>query len=244
MKPVMLEEAEEISEEEAKGKVKQILENVDKDVKIKEIKSNGESKGKIDVYSFTAKYKDKDYDVDIDISKKGGNLVLLLADRKVKEKKIDDEKAQNLGIEFLKKIGIENMKATYYIIAGNMITINYAAFQDNLTLYPDLIKVKLAMDTGEVCCVETSGYLFNHRQRENVSPKISIDKAREVLAPNTEVLSESVAIIPTESKSEVLTYEFKGKVNGKEFLIYVNSQTGEQQKVLLIINTPNGTLTM
>ena len=136
------------------------------------------------------------------------------------------------------------MKATYYLEVENMITINYAAVQNNITLYPDLVKVKIAMDDGEVCSAETTGYIFNHKQRTDITATISIEEAKNVLNKNIEIKSEGMSIIPTDSKSEVLAYEFKGKINDKDFIIYINAKTGEEEEVLLIINTPGGTLTM
>ena len=53
-----------------------------------------------------------------------------------------------------------------------------------------------------------------------------------------------LAIIPTDSKDEVLTYEFKGIVEEREFLVYINTDTLEEEKVLIILETPGGTLTM
>jgi hypothetical protein len=53
-----------------------------------------------------------------------------------------------------------------------------------------------------------------------------------------------MAIIPTKFKTEVYCYEFKGSLNGNDFLVYVNAETGRVQNVLVIINTPNGILTM
>ena len=64
------------------------------------------------------------------------------------------------------------------------------------------------------------------------------------LNPYINIESERLAIIPTDSKEEILTYEFKGKLNEKEFLIYVNAITGLEEKVLIIKQTENGTLTM
>ena len=59
-----------------------------------------------------------------------------------------------------------------------MTTINYAAVQEGVLLYPDLIKVKIAMDTGEVCSVECTGYIFNHTKRSNIIPKITEQQAK------------------------------------------------------------------
>ncbi len=53
-----------------------------------------------------------------------------------------------------------------------------------------------------------------------------------------------MAIIPTEWKTEILCYEFKGKIEDTEYLVYINAETGEEQEILIITNTPNGQLAM
>ena len=40
-----------------------------------------------------------------------------------------------------------------------------------------------------------------------------------------------------------MCYEFKGKVDEREFLVYINAENGKEEDVLVITNTPNGTLT-
>lgn len=242
--PVMIINSQEVSVEDAKKKVEEILNSTKKDVEIDYIENTGESKGKLDVYTFEAKYKNKDEVSNIEITKKGGMLALFIYDREVKEKKISEQECEKIGLEYLEKIGIKNMKSTYFLETENMLTINYAAVQDDITLYPDLVKVKIAMDNGEVCSVETTGYIFNHKQRTDITPNITLQQAKNILNKNIDIKSESKAIIPTDSKNEVLTYEFKGKINDKDFIIYVNANSGEEENVLLIINTPGGTLTI
>ena len=58
------------------------------------------------------------------------------------------------------------------------------------------------------------------------------------------IQSEGLAVIPTEWQSELLCYEFKGKVEDREFLVYINAENGREEDILMITNTPNGTLTM
>ena len=36
----------------------------------------------------------------------------------------------------------------------------------------------------------------------------------------------------------------EGKTNGKEFLVYINVETGKEEDVLVILDTPGGTLTV
>ena len=122
--------------------------------------------------------------------------------------------------------------------------VNYAYNDGGIIVYPDLIKVKIALDNGEVLGVETSGYLNAHKQRNNLEIVISIEDAKAKLNENLNILSEGMAIIPTEWKTEILCYEFKGKVEEKDFLVYINARTGKEEDILVILDTPNGTLTM
>lgn len=43
---------------------------------------------------------------------------------------------------------------------------------------------------------------------------------------------------------EVLCYEFGVTYNNDNYFIYINADNGYEQKILQIINTPNGQLTM
>ena len=136
------------------------------------------------------------------------------------------------------------MKETYYLKQEGIVTINYAATQEGVVMYPDLIKVKVALDNGEILGMETTGYLNNHTQREIGNINISKEEAKKSLNKDLQIESEGLAVIPTEWKSEILCYEFKGKVEDREFLVYINSENGREEDILIITNTPNGTLTM
>ena len=211
---------------------------------IEYINRREDSDGIIQLYNFDVKTSDQREIKNISITKMDCKLYLMLSDRKVEEENISMDQAKKIGMEYLNKIGIENVKDTYYLTTENMAIINYAAMQDGVIMYPDLIKVKIALDNGQVCSVESQGYIFNHTARENLVPAKTVDEAKAVLNSNIQVMSADIAVIPTESKNEILTYEFKGKIDEKEFLIYINANTLEEEKVLLILETPGGVLTM
>lgn len=164
--------------------------------------------------------------------------------RNVEAETISQERANELGKQFLDSRGINNMKETYYIKQDGIVTINYAYLQDNVIMYPDLIKLKVALDNGEILGIETTGYLNSHTERKLEEIQITKEKAKESLNKELEILSEGLAVIPTEYQTEVLCWEFKGKVEDREFLVYINAKTGKEEDVLVILNTPNGTLTM
>lgn len=232
---------EEIDENTAKEKVKEIFGND----KINEIKSNGISVGgDIESYNFSVDLKDKYYDAEISISKKGGWIVEMIRNREVTESKITNEEASEIGKKFLQERGFDNMVQTYYLVQNNMITVNYAYEENGIIMYPDLVKVKIALDNGEILGMEAKGYLNSHTQRNLPAEKITIDEARSTLNPNLKILSEKKAVIPKDDKSEKYCYEFKGIVNDKNFLVYINVETGEEEEILVILETEGGTLTI
>lgn len=232
----------EISEEEAK----KIAEDFVSKERIDEINSNGLiENGNIVVYEFAIKIKNGDNNnpMNIAISKTGGHVVLMNYNRTVSEEKISQDEANKIGQDFLNSRGIKNMKATYYLKQSGAVTVNYAYEQDGVVVYPDLIKLKIALDNGEILGMETSGYLNNHEVRTIPTAKISEEQARKNLNKNLEITSSGLAIIPTEWRTEIFCYEFKGKVSNTDFLVYINAETGAEENILVIIDTPNGILT-
>lgn len=229
----------EISEDDAKKYIEEVILN---DEKIEKIEFKGESNGKIELYNFDVTLDSKPKRT-ISITKNDCKLYLMIGDKKVKEQNISVDEAKKRGMEFLNKLGIDNMIETYYQKTENMIVINYAATQDGVILYPDLIKVKISLDDGKVYGVEAAGYIFNHTTRNNLRPSISQEKAKSILNSSLEIISSDMALIPTESNSEILTYEFKGKIDNREFLIYINADNAREEKVLLVIDNKNGVLT-
>ena len=231
---------EDVDEEIAKKKVEEF---VGKD-NIKEISNLGFSENaSIPSYDFSIK-TNNDQNINMSISKKGAHIVYMNSDRQVNTEVITQEEANEIGKKYLEEKGFPNMKETYFLKQEGIVTVNYAYEQDGVLMYPDLIKVKIALDNGEVLGIETTGYLNNHTTRNIQNIKISKEEAKKTLNKQLNIQSEGLSYIPTEWQTEILCYEFKGKIDDTEFLVYINAENGREEDILVITNTPNGTLTM
>lgn len=231
---------DELSEEQAKEKVRLYVNKEIEDVTSKGFLENAD----IQVYSFEAKIKNSDEKFYLEITKIGGYLLQMNNSKDIKEEKISQENANGIGKEYLAKIGFKDMKETYFTKRENILTVNYAYERNGVVYYPDLVKVKIALDDGEVLGVETRGYLNCHYERELVSPQVSISEAKSNLNPKLEIISEGRAVIPVETGEEIYCYEFKGRVEDKDFLVYINVETGKEENILIILDTEGGTLTI
>ena len=231
---------EDIDEDKAKQKAEEFIGKEN----IKETSNLGYSENAtIPVYDFSITNNNEET-INISISKKGGHVVYMNTNREVNSEIISQEEANKKGKEYLSNKRFPNMKETYYLKQEGIVTINYAYEQNGVVIYPDLIKVKVALDNGEVLGIETTGYLNNHQERNTSNVKITKEQAKKALNKELNIESEGMAIIPTEWKTEILCYEFKGKVDDREFLVYINAENGREEDILVINNTPNGTLTI
>ncbi len=232
---------DKISEEEAKSRAEEFVgkDNIEETINLGISSENSA----VRAYSFSIKNKNNEH-ITISISEIGGFIVYMNSDKQVSVENLTSDQANEKGKEFLKQKGFENMKQTYFLKNEGIITINYAYSQDGVLMYPDLIKLKVALDDGQILGIETTGYLNNHTMRDISKVKITKEQAKEKLNKNLNIQSEILAVIPTEWKTEILCYEFKGKVEDTEYLVYINAENGEEEEILIITNTPNGELTM
>jgi len=157
---------------------------------------------------------------------------------------ISFDEATQYAQDFLQKNGFYSMEQSYYEKLDGIAVINFAYVQDGIKCYSDLIKVKVALDNGEILGMETGGYLMNHESRAIGQPTISMQEAAQKLNHHLEYKSGNLALIPKDSLEEVLCYEFHGSFAGRNYIIYVNAFNGREEKILMLIESENGILTI
>jgi germination protein YpeB len=160
------------------------------------------------------------------------------------EAKKSAEEAVNAAAAFLRKRNFPAMHESYHIQHDGILTVNFAATQDGVILYPDLVKVSVSLVDGSIAGFEAGGYIMNHMTRDISPATVSVGQARAQVASSLRVLSHKMAVIPT-GKNEVFCHEFICEdANGIHCIVYVNATTGVQEKILLLIEDESGTLAM
>lgn len=228
-----------VSEEEAK---KVLYQYVNKEL-ITNLKSNGIVNGNIDSYSFEFTLNDRTNGY-INVTVQGGQVLLFNINRQVVEEKIPKQYVGEIARKYLENHGYTDMKESYFTNENGILTVNFAYTQNGIICYPDLIKVKVALDNGQVLGIETQGYLNSHHNREIPIAHISMQEVEGKLNTNLKILSRNVVVIPTDFKTEITAYEFRGKMNDRDFIVYVNIENGKEEKIFMILDTPGGTFTL
>ncbi|MGN0162935.1 MAG: germination protein YpeB [Candidatus Ornithomonoglobus sp.] len=238
MESYMLKNAAEISKKDALQKAKDFLGNRGEGLLFETETANTA----IEAYNFGK--DDNGNHITISITKKGGYVLYFLENKSVSTANYDIDAATGLAYRFLISHGINDMTNSYYEVGDNIATINFAYSQNGTKCYSDLIKVKVALDDGTIVGMECKGYLMNHRQRDIPDVMLSEEEAKSHVSTHLEVRAASLAVIPKDSLREVLCYEFKGTYMNKNFIVYVNAETGKEEKILLLIESETGVLTI
>lgn len=229
-KPLFLEGMKEVSANEALLKVKELTG--------KDNFSYAEETGSVPSYYFY----DEEGLCSVVITKQGGYLLSYLNDRGVADAKYTTSDAKLAAAAFLEKQGFKDMKESYYEVISDVAVINYAALQEGYTLYPDLVKVKVALDTLEVVGCETRGYLMYHKKRDIPEIKVSEKEARSKVNPHVEITSVSLSVIPNDGGNEDFCWQIEGIIDSRHCLIYINTQTGAEEKLFILLESETGTL--
>ncbi len=180
----------------------------------------------------------------IAITKQGGKPCYMLNSEFSGETKIKYSEAVRNAQKFLNDIGYSGMKESYYFTDDGICTINFAYHEDNIIIYPDLIKVSVCLETGNVLSFDASGFIYNHTKRNEKNIKISKEDAENILNNQLTIIDTQLCVIPTEWSTEQLCYEIHCKTETEqELLIYIDCQTGEEDNILVLLYSDGGVLT-
>lgn len=231
--PKTLEGKSDISKEKALEIASDFI-GVDKST----LRFDSETNGVIETYNF---FVDS---INISVCKKGGAVLYLLGSSNAGESVITPEQAVENAKNFLSAKGYENMKESYYSTQDGICTVNFAYEDEGVICYPDLIKLSISLETGNIISFDARGYIMNHTDRPPVQSKISADEAKMSVSDYLTVMSSRLAIIPTDYKTEKTAYEFHCKTpDEQEVLVYIDVLTAKEDDILLLLYSDGGILT-
>lgn len=184
--------------------------------------------------------------LEVSITKKGGQMLYFMSQPQGdKSDKPSDEETKTLhkaAEDFLNEKGYEDMEPSYAQYYNGAVVLNYAATEDGVILYSDLIKVYVDRDTRKVIGMDARSYVCSHRERSLESPTLSEEEAQKKVSLSLKIESVKLALIPKSAQTEKLCYEFKGIKDDTFFIVYINAQTGAEEDIFEVINSEEGDL--
>ena len=206
-----------------------------------EIQFTGEAASPVPTYEFSLTRNG--YPMSAGVTKQGGRVLYALSDADVVEARYTAEELLDTARAFLIEKGFGPMEMSYYSRFDGILTVNYAAVQDGVTLYPDLVKVQVSMRDGTVIGLEAGNYLRNHVERALEAPALTEEEAVARLGAQLKPLAARLCVIP-DGEGEALCYEIRATDGTATFLSYIDAQTGAERELMQVIGDENGTLVM
>ncbi len=238
MSPVLVENMPEISSEEAITIASEFT-----DIEKSAFTYGGERGGNLPAYMLYAKVNGGE--LTVEVTKNGGVVLNMTNSRPVGDPTVSVDIAAARAEDFLQAHGFDSMRPSYFTVQDSSVIVNFAYTQDNVICYTDLIKVRVALDNGDVTGFESHGYVMNHSERSIPEATVTTEQAQANISEHLEVLSHNMAIIPSSGKYELFCHEFKCQnEQGAHYIVYVNASTGVEEKILILIEDENGTLVL
>ena len=232
----------EVNKEEAKNKVIQWFD----DYNIAE--GEDESTSTFEVFNFTlTKTSGQNMEtIYVQVTKKGGKLLELSRNTPSNTLAKTEEECITIAETYARDtLGIDGMKAVWSTTSNGFLYVNLCyMLDDSIVVYPDMIKVKVSRENGQICGWEARAYYTNHVSRATQTPVFDPATAKSRLDGKLSVLSQRLVIVPGDFVGEVFCYEFKGIYGGSTYYVYVDATTGEEINLLKLIETDDGEMFM
>ena len=175
------------------------------------------------------------------VTRQGGEIVYMLYSGQAVKENFSQAELIDLASSFLKSRGYPNTAVSYWSYYDGILTVNFAAIQDGVILYPDLIKVQMSSSTGNIVGLEALNYLANHTYRKNLVPTLTQEEAETLLGPLLTVERARLCLIPTDA-GEALTWEFSCAHESNRYLIYIDAHTGLEREIYRVVEDQYGQL--
>ena len=157
---------------------------------------------------------------------------------------ISFEQAQKIAIDFAKENDVEDASVVWSEELDSQAYFNIAPKQRGIILYPDLVKVKIDMENGNVIGYDSMAYWTNHAERNLGTAKVSKESARAEVDDSFETNDGRLVLAPLDYNREVLCWEFECQRNVSTYYIYINAESGIEENILKVVETSDGSKLM
>jgi spore germination protein len=182
-------------------------------------------------YSISIKNKKTGQEASMDITKKAGHPIWFINNRDIKKQILSLNAANNKAASFLKEAGFKNLEGFESTQYDHIGVFNFVTNINGVRIYPEAVKVKVALDNGDIVGFSAEEYLKSYHNRTIEKPALTLEQARAKVNPKLKVMEQRQAIIVNDLNEDVLCYEFLGTLGDDTYRIFINAKTGIEEEV-------------
>lgn len=217
---------------------KQVIKKQYKSVADEDIIYKTESKGVFETFDFEVNLGETK--IYVQVTQRGGKLLTVsgYGDKNGRSIMLMD------AISKAKKIAQEQTGVVFDCVWSDVVSddayINLAPVENKTVLYPDLIKVKIDLASGEMVGYSATSFYTNHTNRSLPTATFEKGLADEKVPNGFDVEMSRLCLAPLEYGQEKLCYEYKCLKDNVTYYIYINATDGITENILRVVETSDG----
>lgn len=227
----------EISKDEAYKIVDSYFKN------ISNLQYQGQTNGKFSTYNYVLLNTDNQK-VYVQVTKIGGKILTVSGHVDSDVKNISMQQAEKIALDFAKGNGVEDADIVWSEELDSQAYFNITPKQNGIILYPDLVKVKVDLENGNVIGYDAVSYWINHTSRDISGATVTKEMAKTNIDTSFSIKNERLVLAPLDYNREVLCWEFECERNGSTYYIYINANTNVEENILKVVKTNDGSKLM
>ncbi len=189
-----------------------------------------ESQGELRTFTVQASPLVQGSNLTVEISQHEGLVLWMTNPRGVERDGISLEESKRRAQDFLIQRDFPPVEIVSWDQYRNRTTIGFVPVWQDALIYPQPLKVQVAMDTGEILGFQAFAYHGFQRERD-LQPLLSRGEAESKVRTTGLISGPRLAVILNASFQEVLAYEFRIQRQDDQFLVYINANTGHEEKI-------------
>ncbi|MGM0472277.1 MAG: PepSY1/2 domain-containing protein [Bacillota bacterium] len=169
-----------------------------------------------------------------DISRNLGKVIWFLEQRSFGEAKLETKEIKQKAEEFLTANNYDNLAIKKIKLSRNIGTVILAPKEEGVLIYPQEVRVKVALDNGSIIGFNSREYLLNQDLEVDLEPKLSVAEAKSKVNQRLELTDNQLVVIRDDQQAEILSYEFIGSLKESEYKVYINANTGREEEIVQV----------
>lgn len=174
----------------------------------------------------------------LDISKLDGTVIWAMKPKNISQASVNTSTGETKAQEFLAAHGFGEMALINVEQYDNTGIYTFVPKQGEILLYPDQVKIQIALDDGEIIGYEGTPYYMFHKERNISRPKIDQEQIKQQISSFLKTDLIRPAVISNTWGKEVLTWEVRGSFADEKFVIFYNADSGSEEQITRITPPP------
>ncbi len=153
-----------------------------------------------------------------------GRVLWMLAPERMGTSRLSKSEAIEKAEEYLSLRGFTPLLWVYEKEEEDTLELVFAPKEEGVLILPQKIRIKMALDTGDVLRVITRDYYANKKPREEILLFSEMEEGE---------FGPSRRVVFAEGRGEeFLAYELSADYEGEPFRIYIHAHTGREERIL------------